>query len=336
MRDILDDLTLWHASGETVALATVVQAEGSSPRPPGARMATTTSGLIAGSISGGCLEAAIVEEAQAVLAGGPPKRLRYSTVGEDSLEIGLACGGCIELYVEPLAEIHRTLMQALVDEEPVTLVTDLTAGRHLLAWPDGRQIGDHSLADLVEGPLATPVAELRQGQQREAFLQVFLPQPTFVVVGATETGRNLAVLAQLLGFRTHVIDGRAAFATAERFPDADELTVAWPQEALEPVALGRQHYVVVLSHDPKFDLPALRVALRSDASYIGLLGSQATQARRRQALRQEGFSDEELSRIHGPVGLELGGRTPAEIALAVIAEVVAVRNGRTGRAPGAP
>jgi xanthine dehydrogenase accessory factor len=334
MRDILGDLALWQASGETIALATVVQAEGSSPRPPGAQMATAASGLIAGSISGGCLESAIVEEAQSVLAGGPPKRLRYGAVGEDSLQIGLACGGSIEVYVEQLAALHHTLIEALADEETMVLATDLTTGAHLLAWPDGRQLGDRSLAGVVEEKPATPLAELRQGPQGDVFLQVFLPRPTLVVVGATEAGRSLVTLSHILGFRTRVIDARAAFATAERFPEADELTVAWPQKALQRDALGRQHYVAILSHDPKFDLPALRVALRSEAAYVGLLGSHVAQARRHEALRQEGFSEQQISRIHGPVGLDLGGQSPAEIALAVIAEVVAVRNGRAGRIPG--
>ena len=349
MREILDDLNRWLASGEQIALATVVWAEGSSPRPLGSRLAMTGSGQMTGSVSGGCVEGAVFEEAQEVLAGVPPKRLRYSAVDESGWQVGLACGGTIEVYVEPLADAHRRLLAPLEAEETVALATRLDGGVHLLAWPDGRLEGDRSLAPGLTALFPGPAAELRHYPEGpvlsevegvalseaegvalskvegDVFLEVFTPPPTLVIVGAVHVAVPLVTLSQTLGFRVRVVDARRAFATRERFPTADALIVAWPQEALKAEELGPQHYVVILSHDPKFDLPALQVALRSQAAYVGLIGSRTTQAKRKAALREAGFGEAELARIHGPVGLDLGGREPAEIALAILAEIVAVR-----------
>ena len=332
MREILDDLNRWLAAGEKIALATVVWAEGPSPRPPGSRLAVTGSGQMAGSVSGGCVEGAVFEEAQSVLSGGPPKRLRFSATDEEGWEVGLACGGTIEVYVEPLVEVHRHLLAALEAEETVALVTRLddSGSGHLLAWPDGCLEGDTTLAPEVEGIFPEPLAERRSRTEGDLFVQVFAPPPTIVIVGAVHVAMPLVVLAQTLGFRVRVVDARRVFATRARFPTVDELIVAWPQETLKAEELGPQHYVVILSHDPKFDLPALQISLRSRAAYVGLIGSRTTQAKRKAALREEGFGEAELARIHGPVGLDLGGRGPAEIALAILAEIVAVRHGRRG------
>jgi xanthine dehydrogenase accessory factor len=330
MREILDDLNRWLAAGERIALATVVWAEGPSPRPLGSCLAVTGSGQMAGSVSGGCVEGVVFEEAQSVLSGGPPKRLRFGVVDETGWEAGLACGGTIEVYVEPLVEVHRHLLAALEAEETVALVTRLDGGGHLLAWPDGHLEGDTTLAPEVEGVFPEPLAERRSRTEGDLFVQVFAPPPTIVIVGAVHVAMPLVVLAQTLGFRVRVVDARRAFATRERFPTVDELIVAWPQETLKAEELGPQHYVVILSHDPKFDLPALQISLRSRAAYVGLIGSRTTQAKRKAALRENGFGEAELARIHGPVGLDLGGREPAEIALAILAEIVAVRHGRRG------
>jgi len=330
VRDVAADLARWLAAGEQIVLATVVWAEGPSPRPVGSRMAVTASGQMTGSVSGGCVEGAVFEEAQSVLAGGPSKRLRYGVVDESGWEVGLACGGTIEVYIEPLVEIHRQLLVALEAEETVALATSLGGGGHLLAWPDGRLEGDRSLASDLTALFPGPVAQLHHRPEGDVFIEIFTPPPTLVIVGAVHVAVPLVTLAQALGFRVRVVDARRAFATRERFPTADELTVAWPQDALRVEDLGPQHYVVILSHDPKFDLPALQIALRSRAAYIGLIGSRTTQARRRAALQEAGFDEVDLGRIHGPVGLDLGGREPAEIALAILAEIVAVRHGRDG------
>jgi xanthine dehydrogenase accessory factor len=354
VHEIASDLARWLAAGEQIALATVVWAEGPSPRPLGARLAVTRSGHMAGSVSGGCVEGTVFEEAQTVLAGGPPKRLRYGVVDESGWEAGLACGGTIEVYVEPLVGIHRQLLAAVEAEETVALATRLDGGGHLLAWPDGRLEGDLRLAPELTALFPGPAARLYRGPEGlvlspstllgvdsvegpvlsevegDVFLQVLAPPPTLVIVGAVHVAVSLVELAQTLGFHVRVVDARRAFATRERFPTVDELVVAWPQDALKAESLGPQHYVVILSHDPKFDLPALQIALRSQAAYVGLIGSRSTQARRKAALREAGFAEAELARIHGPVGLDLGGREPAEIALAILAEIVAVRHGRRG------
>lgn len=330
MREILNDLNRWLAAGEKIALATVVWAEGPSPRPLGSRLAVTGSGEMVGSVSGGCVEGAVFEEAQSVLSGGPPKRLRYGVADETGWEVGLACGGAIEVYVELLAEIHHRLLTALEADETVALATRLDGGGHLLAWPDSRLEGDTALAPEMAGVFPWPLAERRARTEGDLFVQVLVSSPTLVIVGAVHVAMPLVKLAQTLGFRVQVVDARRAFATRERFPTVDELVVAWPQEALKAEELGPRHYVVILSHDPKFDLPALRVALRSRAAYVGLLGSRTTQAKRKAALREEGLGEAELARIHGPVGLDLGGREPAEMALAILAQIVAVRHGRRG------
>jgi len=343
VQEIVTDLLRWLAEGEEIALATVVWAEGSSPRPLGARLAATASGHMAGSVSGGCVEGAVFTQARDVLLGGPPRRLRYSAADESGWGVGLACGGTVEVYVEPLVEVHRRLLAALEAEETVALATRLDGSGHLLAWPDGRMAGDRSLAPELTALFPGPAARMRRGSESRAltevegseaegdvFLEVFVPPPTLVIVGAVHIAVPLVTLAQTLGFRVQVVDARRAFATHERFPTVDDLVVAWPQDALKAEALGLQHYVVILSHDPKFDLPALQIALRSQAAYVGLIGSRATQAERRAALEEAGFGEAELARIHGPVGLDLGGQEPSEIALAILAEVVAVRHGRSG------
>ena len=338
MHDIATDLTRWLAAGEEIALATVVRAGGSSPRPPGSRMAVSRSGSVAGSISNGCLEGAVFEEAQTVLAGDPQKRLTYGPVTEGSWEIGLACGGSIEVYLESLAAVHQRLLPALAASQTVGLATRLDGSGHLLASPEGPLEGDAALADMLASLFPGPAAELRRTPEEnaacdvkgEVFLEVFTPAPTLIIVGASHLAIPLVGLAQTVGFRVQVVDARRTFATPERFPSVDELIVAWPQDALRSDDLGPQHYVVILSHDPKFDLPALRESLRSRAGYIGLLGSRSTQDSRLAALSEEGFSKNELERIHGPIGLDLGGREAAEIALSILAEIVAVRHRRGG------
>ena len=338
MKDIATDVTRWLAAEEQIALATVVKAGGSSPRPPGSRMAVSRSGKVAGSISNGCLEGAVFEEAQTILAGGPQKRISYGPVTEGDWEIGLACGGSIEVYLEPIAEVHHRLLPALAASETVGLATRLDGGGHLLAWPDGPAEGDAALAAMLTSLFPGPAAELYGScegiagaeVEGEVFLEVFTPAPTLVIIGASHLAIPLVKLAQTVGFRVQVVDARRTFATPERFPSVDDLIVAWPQDALGSGSLGPQHYVVILSHDPKFDLPALRGALRSRAAYIGLLGSRSTQESRLAALSEEGFSKKDLERIHGPVGLDLGGREAAEIALSILSEIVAVRHRRDG------
>lgn len=332
MRAILGDLSRWLEAGEAIALGTVVRTEGSAPRSVGSRMAVTESGQMTGSVSGGCVEGDVFREAQDVLASGEPRRLRYTGVEEEGWEVGLACGGAIDVFVEPLTEAHRLLIDALRGEETVGMATRLDGSGHLIVWPDGRLHGDRSLAPelmslLEAGQLASARAELRERPGSDIFLEVFARPPTLTIVGAVHIAVPLVTMARLLNFHVRLVDARRTFATEARFPDVDELIVAWPQEALVPETLRSQDAVVVLTHDPKFDVPALEAALKSLVGYIGLLGSATTQEKRHAALMERGFDAQDLARIHGPVGLDLGGRRPAEIALAILAEIVAVQNG---------
>lgn len=327
MREILEDVRRWLDGGEPIALATVVWAAGSSPRPLGSRMAVTASGQMTGSVSGGCIEGDVFREAQSILAGEGPRRLRYSAVDEEGWQVGLACGGTIEVFVEPWGEVHGRLLEALEEEQTVGLATRLDGSGHAMAWPDGRSCGDGSLASELRALFPGPAAELRHGPETspggDVLLEVFSRPATLTIVGAVHIAVPLVTMARVLGFHVRLVDARRAFANRERFPDVDELVVAWPQDELAPPHLRPHDAVVVLTHDRKFDVPALEVALGSPVGYIGLLGSPTTQEKRRGALKAKGFSDEDLARIHGPVGLDLGGRQPAEIALAILAEIVA-------------
>jgi len=326
VRAILEDVEHWIAADESIALATVVWTAGPAPRPLGSRMAVTASGHMTGSVSGGCVEGAVFREAQGVLAGEAPKLLRYDAVNEEGWEVGLACGGAIEVFVEPWREVHHRLLEALEDEATVALGTRLDGSGHAMAWPDGRVRGDPSLTCELMTLFPGPAAELRHVPEGDIFLEVFAQPPTLTIIGAVHIAVPLVTMAQMLGFRARLVDARRTFATRDRFPDVDELVVAWPRDAMAPEDLRPDDAVIVLTHDPKFDVPALEVALKSPVGYIGLLGSTTTQAKRHAALREKGFGAEDLARIHGPVGLDLGGRQPAEIALAIMAEIVAERN----------
>ncbi len=326
MRDILEDLRRWLAADESIALATVVYSYGSSPRPLGSRLAVTASGHMAGSVSGGCVEGDVFREAQNVLSGGKPTRLQYGAVDEEGWEVGLACGGVIGVFVEPLKEIHHHLMNALEDDQTVAFATRLDGRGHTLAWPDGRAEGDPDLTSELMDLLPGPAAELRGLPQGDVFLELFTQPPTLTVVGAVHIAVPLVALAQVVGFHVRLVDARRAFATRDRFPEVDELVVAWPEDAMTSRYLRPCDAVVVLTHDPKFDIPALTIALKSPVGYIGLLGSPSTQTKRQDTLKERGFASKELDRIHGPVGLDLGGRRPAEIALSILAQIVAEAN----------
>jgi xanthine dehydrogenase accessory factor len=338
MRDITSTLQQWIDSNERIALATVIWAEGSSPRSPGARLGVTASGQIVGSVSGGCVEGAVFEEAQEVLTSGRPQHLHYSVTNETAWEVGLACGGTVDIYVEPFAKIHEEIVKTLAAGEIVALATDIESGRHWAVWPDGHSMGEPSLSPRLLALFPPTPDKMSLSSERHVlfkpegnvFLEVFALPPTIVIVGAVHVAMPLVQMAQAVGFRVQVVDARRTFLTRQRFPTADELVCAWPQEALSSESLSPQHYVVILSHDPKFDVPALHIALQSNAAYVGLIGSRTTQAERRQALLEAGLESEALERIHGPIGLDLGGRSPAEIALAILAEIVAAQHGRSG------
>jgi xanthine dehydrogenase accessory factor len=312
MREVLSELIEWTKAGEDIALATVVETWGSSPRPLGSKMVVTRSGKMAGSVSNGCIEGAVFEEAQAVLKSRKPKVAAFGVADDVAFEVGLACGGHIEVFVEPLGPAHEQLMDVLRRNEPATLRTNLVTGE----------------ADLVEG--WTPAGSELAHREGDLLVEPFRRPAHLVIVGAIHIAIPLHRLAKLMGYRVTVIDARAKFATKERFPEADELVVAWPDEAMEKITLDNSTYVVILTHDPKFDLPALRSVLTNDAGYIGAIGSRKTNQNRFDALRAEGFTEEQLARVHGPIGLDLGGRGAEETALGILAEITAIRFGGTG------
>jgi xanthine dehydrogenase accessory factor len=311
MREVLDELEQWTREGEEIALATVVETWGSSPRPLGSKMVVTRSGKMAGSVSNGCIEGAVFEEAQKVLKSGTPKLAAFGVADDVAFEVGLACGGHIEVFVQPLAPVHRRLIEMLERNEAATLRTNLVTGE----------------ADLTAGSQAGSELARREG---DVFVEPLRRPAHLVIVGAIHIAIPLHRLAKLMGYRVTVVDARSKFATKERFPEADELIVSWPDEALSKLTLDRSTYVVILTHDPKFDLPALRSVLGQDVGYIGAIGSRKTNQNRFDALRVEGFTDEQLSRVHGPVGLDLGGRGAEETALGILAEITAVRFGGSG------
>ncbi len=306
MREVLGELKLWTQAGEEVALATVVETWGSSPRPLGSKMVITRTGKMAGSVSNGCIEGAVFEEAQAVLRTRQPKIAAFGVADDVAFEVGLACGGHIEVFVQPLMPVHQKLVELLSSDEAVTLRTNLKTGE----------------AQLVAG--TPPGSELAR-RDDDWFVEPFRRPPHLIIVGAIHIAIPLHRLAKLMGYRVTVVDARARFATSERFPEADELIVSWPDEAMAKMRLDNSSYVVILTHDPKFDLPALRSVLGKDVGYIGAIGSRKTNQNRFDALRAEGFTEAQISSVHGPIGLDLGGRGAEETALGILAEITAVR-----------
>jgi xanthine dehydrogenase accessory factor len=311
MREVLSELDEWTRSGEDIALATVVETWGSSPRPLGSKMVVTRSGRMAGSVSNGCIEGAVFDEAQKVLKSGEPKVAAFGVADDVAFEVGLACGGHIEVFIQPLSPVHRRLIAMLHRDEAATLSTNLITGE----------------AELTRGAGSGSELAHRAG---DVFIEPFRRPAHLVIVGAIHIAIPLHRLGKLMGYRVTVIDARAKFATKERFPEADELIVAWPDEAMTQMAIDSSTYVVILTHDPKFDLPALRSVLGKDAGYIGAIGSRKTNQNRFDALRAEGFTEEQLSRVHGPIGLDLGSRAAEETALGILAEITAVRFGGSG------
>jgi xanthine dehydrogenase accessory factor len=340
MRDILPDLDNWGATeNKSIALATVIQTWGSSPRRAGAKMAVTPDGKITGSVSGGCVEGAVFEEGIKALEKNQPKLLHFGVADETAWEVGLACGGSIDIFVEPLnTELFKSLRSVLVEEKPGVIVTvvkgsDELLGREMLVRDDGSVTGTIS-NELNEQTLNLAKETLAGGESRrvmlnedtEVFVEVILPPPTLIAVGGVHITIALMALAKTLGYRTVVIDPRTAFGNEERFPNVDQLIPLWPDEAFKQIPLTRSTAVAMLTHDPKLDDPALKIALPSSAFYVGALGSKTTQAKRRQRLLDEGLAEEQLNRLHGPIGLEIGAGTPEEIAMSIMAEIVSARN----------
>ena len=348
MREIIADVDRWKAAGREIAVATVVETWGSAPRAAGAKLAMTDEGEISGSVSGGCVEGAVVESGLGVLRSGESAMLHFGVADETAWEVGLACGGNIDIFVQRLdPTLYEILREAIHNEELVARVTfirggDDLVGREVLIRADGTSAG--RLPDgLLEPLVSLALEQMRKDPSRphasrrvlvpesgrgevEVLVEVYPPPPTLILIGGVHIAVTLVSLARTLGFRTIVIDPRRAFATEERFSHADRLYSTWPQEAFQEVRINTATAICMLTHDPKIDDPALMVALESEAFYIGALGSQRTQEKRRARLGASGVSEGKISRIHGPIGLPLGGRNPDEIALAIMAQIVGARN----------
>jgi len=335
------DVKRWQAAGKTdFALATIVETRGSSLRGPGTRMVITAEGDVAGSVSSGCVDGDVIAEMEAVLTGKANLlRPNFGISDEQAWGAGLSCGGAIDVLVERWDPLHAQLMAEVEARRPVAFVSRIDAIKppvHLLHTADGATygtLGDPDLDGEVLMDIAAawpgPYAQKHSYPQGEFFIEVIAPPPTLIIFGATDIAVPLAKLARVLDFQVIVSDARRTFLREERFPDV-ETRFGWPQDAFAPQDFGVSHAVVVLFHDPKFDIPALNLALRSDAFYIGFLGSRKTQADRRASLVEAGFTEQALSRIHGPVGLDIGGKEPCLIALSILAEIVAVRHHRAG------
>ncbi len=341
MKDILKDLDAWMAQGRSIALATVIRTWGSSPRQPGAKMGVNALGEMTGSVSGGCVEGAVVEEALGVLHNGQASRLHFGVADETAWEVGLACGGEIDVLVNPLSqEMFRAARAALDNRVAYSLVTvdqgpQEWLGKQLFVTPSGSQGSidpafDDGIIGTARQAISTGKTESLPLRDHPAGLHLFydtvLPPSTLIMVGGVHISIALASLAKTLGYYTIIIDPRRAFGSQTRFAHVDELHQLWPDEAFRSITLNEATAVTMLTHDPKIDDPALEIVLDSPVFYIGALGSQKTQARRRERLLAAGLRPEKLDRIHGPIGLDLGGRSPEEIGLAIMAEIVAVRN----------
>jgi xanthine dehydrogenase accessory factor len=311
------------------ALATVVATRKSSPRPVGSKLVITEDGKLEGSVSGGCVESDVFVAAQEVMDTGVPRLLTYGITDDMALNVGLPCGGEIDVFVEPL---RVRVAESDAREVQLTVIAGEPLGAKLVVREDGTTEGDGppELAALAADALRRGRSHTLEQDGRTVFADVSGPPPRLFVYGAVDTAESLCAAAKLLGWSTVVADARGRFATPDRVPSADELLVAWPEEALAQQPPDTATAIFVLTHDDKFDLPMLQAAVKSDAFYIGALGSRRNQERRRELLREAGLTDEELERISGPSGLDIGAESPAETAISMLAEALAVRAGRKG------
>lgn len=341
MTNLLTEAEQWH---EPIALATVIETWGAAPRGVGAKMAFTSTGKLSGSVSGGCVETSVIETGQAVLASGLPQLLHFGVADETAWSVGLSCGGTIDVFVEPLDRVtHDCLATFERSDPPAATVTVVKGPVELLGKKlllQDRAVVQGGLgAELDQAAVDAAGAVLREARSRratlpatparrepiEVFIEVLAAPPTLIAVGGVHIAIALTAIAKTLGYRTIVIDPRRVFGSSDRFPHVDQLIQAWPDAAFRQVSLSDTTAVAMLTHDPKIDEQALTAVLNSPAYYIGALGSSVTQAKRRQRLLEAGLSEAQVDRIHAPIGIDIGARTPEEIALSVMAEIVAAR-----------
>jgi xanthine dehydrogenase accessory factor len=355
VRDILDPITKWWEANDTFGLATVVRTFSSAPREPGAAMAVSAAGEVVGSVSGGCVEGAVYELATQVTASGTPVLQRYGISDDDAFAVGLTCGGIIDIFVEPASRERFALLGEIAEDVrqgiPVAVATVIEGpgivGARRIIWEGQRTSGtlgaggrlDAAVDDDARGMLAQGLTGVRrygpEGERRRdelaIFVQSFAPAPRMLVFGAIDFAAAVAKAGKFLGYRVTVCDARPVFATKSRFPDADEVITDWPHRYLSGSTTDQRTVICVLTHDPKFDVPLLEVALRRPAAYIGAMGSRRTHDDRLNRLREAGLTETELARLRSPIGLDLGARTPEETAIAIAAELIQLRWGGTGQ-----
>ncbi|NUW39900.1 XdhC family protein [Nonomuraea rhodomycinica] len=349
MRDVLPEIMRWWRSGLRFGLATVVSTFASAPRPPGAAMAVRGDEVV-GSVSGGCVEGAVFDLAAEI---DEPVLQRYGVTDDDAFAVGLTCGGIIDILVEPVSiETYPELgdiARSVAAHEPVAVATVVSGpgrmGARRVVWPDrssgtlGLDRLDEAVDDDARGMLAQGVTGIRRygprGERRldelAVFVHSFAPPPRLLVFGAIDFAAAVARLGKFLGYHVTVCDARPVFATPKRFPEADAVVVKWPHDYLASTTVDERTVICVLTHDPKFDVPLLEVALRTPAGYVGAMGSRRTHEDRLARLREAGLAEEELARLRSPIGLDLGARTPEETAVSIAAELIQLRWGGSGR-----
>jgi xanthine dehydrogenase accessory factor len=358
MRDVVDQLEGWWKNGERAALATVVATFRSAPRQPGASMLVGPGGEAVGSVSGGCVEGAVYELGSEVLAEHRPVLQRYGVSDDDAFAVGLTCGGILDVYVEEVSPetypVFGRIAEAIRDETPVAVATVVSGpaerlGRRLVVWEErveggtGSERLDAAVGDDARGLLASGrnatltygVDGQRRGEGLMVFVESFAPPPRMIVFGAIDFAAAVAKMGNFLGYRVTVCDARPVFATASRFPGANEVVVEWPHRYLAKEAeegrIDGRTVLTVLTHDPKFDVPLLEVALRlPEVAYIGAMGSRRTHTDRIERLKERGLTDAEIARMSSPIGLDLGARTPEETAVSIAAEMIAQHWGGAG------
>jgi xanthine dehydrogenase accessory factor len=337
MRDIAEGLRAWRADGIAFAVATVVRTWHSAPRRPGAAMAVSAHGEVLGSVSGGCVEGAVYEAATETIKTGKAQTRAYGVSDDDAFEVGLTCGGTIEVLVQPdtaMTELDA-ILEAIVTGRPVA--TASLPDAQLTVWPD-RTAGTLDDPELDRGAVHQAAGMLAAGTTgtvevcgRPVFVQSYAVPPRMIVFGAIDFAAAVARIGHFLGYHVTVCDARPIFATPERFPEADDLVVQWPHKYLESTRVDERTVLCVLTHDPKFDIPLLEVALRTPARYVGAMGSRRTHQDRVARLREAGVSEAELARLSSPIGLDLGATTPEETAVAIAAEIISQAWGGSGR-----
>jgi xanthine dehydrogenase accessory factor len=350
VKELLDDIVRWRSAGKQVALARVVGTDGSGPRDPGAAMAVNEDSEVIGSVSGGCVEGAVLTEGLKVLERGIPKLVTYGIADDDAFAVGLTCGGTIHIFIDDFNdEIDTAITEALQTGEPAALATIIEgpgAGAKLLVRPEKPSIGSlgnteldrvverDALGELEAGRTGTRNygvhGEARREEGVKVFVESFALPPKMIIFGAIDFTAALARLGRVLGYHVTVCDARPVFATRKRFPMANEVVNEWPDRFLEVVGkeLGPRDAVCVLTHDPKFDVPAIMSAVETKAGYIGVMGSRRTHDKRNERLKEAGLDGDGFARLWSPIGLDLGGRTPEETAVSICAEIIASRTGR--------